>query len=64
MATTQVASDPASVLPPGAFQRTAPWSERVWSGLLWGTMTLFIVNIGLMIESRDEKSDDDPSQVP
>ena len=49
MATTQVASDPASVLPPGAFQRTAPWSERVWSGLLWGTMTLFIVNIGLMI---------------
>ena len=48
MATTQVASDPASALPPGAFQRT-PWRERVWSGLLWGTMTLFIVNIGLMI---------------
>jgi putative spermidine/putrescine transport system permease protein len=43
------ASDPASALPPGAFQRNTPWSERVWSGLLWGVMTLFLVNIALMI---------------
>src|SRR4030095_12048880 len=25
------------------------WLERVWRGLLWGVMTLFIVNVGLMI---------------
>src|SRR4029453_7994817 len=25
------------------------WIERVWRGLLWGLMTLFVVNIGLMI---------------
>ena len=30
--------------------RTA-WLERVWTGLLWGLMTLFVVNIGLMIAS-------------
>ena len=26
-----------------------PWSERAWRGLLWGVMTLFLVNVGLMI---------------
>src|SRR4029453_9573777 len=25
------------------------WIERVWRGLLYGMMTLFVVNIGLMI---------------
>src|SRR5947207_8167260 len=30
--------------------RTA-WRECVWPGLLWGLMTLFVVNIGLMIAS-------------
>ena len=25
------------------------WSERAWRGLLLGTMTLFVVNIGFMI---------------
>ncbi|HVO90708.1 MAG TPA: ABC transporter permease subunit [Casimicrobiaceae bacterium] len=25
------------------------WSERAWRGLLWGVMTLFVVNIGAMI---------------
>src|SRR5213078_4703876 len=30
--------------------RTA-WLERVWTGLLWGLMTLFVINIGLMIAS-------------
>jgi putative spermidine/putrescine transport system permease protein len=25
------------------------WLDRVWSGLLWGMMTFFVVNIGLMI---------------
>src|SRR5437868_4893944 len=30
--------------------RTA-WLERAWTGLLWGLMTLFVVNIGLMIAS-------------
>jgi len=25
------------------------WSERAWSALLWGVMTLFLVNIALMI---------------
>jgi putative spermidine/putrescine transport system permease protein len=49
MAQAQLASDPASTLPPGAFGRDTPWGERVWSGLLWGVMTLFVVNIGLMI---------------
>ena len=28
-----------------------PWIERAWSGLLWGLMTLFVVNIGFMIAS-------------
>src|SRR5205807_10145507 len=27
------------------------WLERVWNGLLWGRMRLFVVNIGLMIAS-------------
>jgi putative spermidine/putrescine transport system permease protein len=27
------------------------WLERVWRGLLWGVMTLFVVNVGLMIAS-------------
>ena len=26
-----------------------PWSERAWSALLWGVMTLFLVNVALMI---------------
>ena len=25
------------------------WLDRAWTGLLWGLMTLFLVNIGLMI---------------
>jgi len=49
MANAQVASDPATALPPGAFYRGTPWGERVWSGALWGVMTLFVVNIALMI---------------
>jgi len=49
MAKAQVASDPATALPPGAFYRGTPWGERVWSGALWGVMTLFVVNIALMI---------------
>ena len=27
------------------------WPERIWTGLLWGLMTLFVVNIALMIAS-------------
>jgi putative spermidine/putrescine transport system permease protein len=27
------------------------WLERAWTGLLWGLMTLFVVNIALMIAS-------------
>jgi putative spermidine/putrescine transport system permease protein len=27
----------------------ARWLDHAWSGLLWGLMTLFVVNIGLMI---------------
>jgi putative spermidine/putrescine transport system permease protein len=26
-----------------------PWGERAWSALLWGVMTLFLVNVALMI---------------
>ena len=29
--------------------RGTPWGERAWTGLLWGVMTLFVVNIALMI---------------
>ncbi len=25
------------------------WLDRAWTGFLWGLMTLFLVNIGLMI---------------
>jgi len=49
MANAQAASDPATALPPGAFYRGTPWAERAWSGVLWGVMTLFVVNIALMI---------------
>jgi putative spermidine/putrescine transport system permease protein len=49
MPNAQVASDPATAMPPGAFYRGTPWGERVWSGALWGVMTLFLVNIALMI---------------
>jgi putative spermidine/putrescine transport system permease protein len=28
-----------------------PWGDRAWRGLLYGTMTLFVVNIALMIAS-------------
>ena len=38
----------AAAAPQRAFMRT-PWSERVWSGVIWGSMTLFIVNVALMI---------------
>ena len=30
-------------------RRSSPWLEQVWRGLLWGLMTLFVINIGLMI---------------
>ena len=36
----------------GPSQGTSPdrrWHDRAWTGLLWGLMTLFLVNIGLMI---------------
>jgi len=36
----------------GPSQGTSPdrrWLDRAWTGLLWGLMTLFLVNIGLMI---------------
>jgi len=49
MANAQAASDPATALPPGAFYRGTPWAERAWSGVLWGVMTLFVINIALMI---------------
>ena len=29
--------------------RSTPWAERAWRALLWGLMTLFLVNIALMI---------------
>jgi len=32
-----------------ATARDHPWLERAWNALLWGLMTLFLVNIGLMI---------------
>jgi len=32
----------------GVATRT-PWRERAWSALLWGVMTLFLVNVALMI---------------
>jgi putative spermidine/putrescine transport system permease protein len=28
---------------------STPWRERAWGGLMWGLVTLFIVNVGLMI---------------
>jgi len=28
---------------------TKPWADRAWTGLLYGLMTLFVVNIALMI---------------
>jgi putative spermidine/putrescine transport system permease protein len=38
---------------PGAaaarIETVLPWSERAWSALLWGLMTLFLVNVALMI---------------
>ena len=38
---------------PGAaaarIETSLPWSERAWSALLWGLMTLFLVNVALMI---------------
>ena len=39
--------------PPAAASRAIEvrWLDRVWSGLLWGLMTFFVVNIGLMIAS-------------
>ena len=33
----------------GAPTRGTPWAEAAWRGFLWGLMTLFLVNIGLMI---------------
>ena len=29
--------------------RDHPWADHAWTGLLWGLMILFLVNIGLMI---------------
>jgi putative spermidine/putrescine transport system permease protein len=28
---------------------SAPWRERAWGGVMWGLVTLFIVNVALMI---------------
>ena len=49
MANAHGGTDPAAALPPSAFYRGTPWGERVWSGVLWGAMTLFVVNITLMV---------------
>ena len=32
-----------------ATSRDHPWADHAWTGLLWGLMILFLVNIGLMI---------------
>ena len=45
----RLTADRAATLSPAAFYRGTPWGERVWTGLLWGLMTLFVVNIALMI---------------
>jgi putative spermidine/putrescine transport system permease protein len=41
---------PATAAPKSApYSAHSEWLERVWRGLLWGLMTLFVVNVGLMI---------------
>jgi putative spermidine/putrescine transport system permease protein len=41
------ADDPAAAM--GAAHRRTPWADAVWRGVVWGVMTLFLVNVGLMI---------------
>ncbi|HLW12054.1 MAG TPA: hypothetical protein VKU81_05095, partial [Casimicrobiaceae bacterium] len=38
-----------AVIPAVGRYRGTPWGERAWRGMLWGVMTLFIVNVALMI---------------
>jgi len=45
---TVTGRDPPAIPGAGRYRGT-PWLERAWRGLLWGLMTLFVVNIGLMI---------------
>jgi putative spermidine/putrescine transport system permease protein len=35
--------------PPASRAASASWRERAWGGLMWGLVTLFIVNVALMI---------------
>jgi putative spermidine/putrescine transport system permease protein len=46
-----VAAEEAGAMssPPPMPLRGTPWGERAWTALLWGVMTLFVVNIALMI---------------
>jgi putative spermidine/putrescine transport system permease protein len=38
------------IVAPGSGRASAaPWSARAWQALLWGVMTLFLVNVALMI---------------
>jgi putative spermidine/putrescine transport system permease protein len=39
----------ATPIPSASAFKGTPWAERAWTGLLWGVMTLFVVNIALMI---------------
>src|SRR4051812_48302543 len=49
MDNAELTAERAAAMPATAFYRGTPWSERAWTGLMWGLMTLFVVNIALMI---------------
>ena len=45
--TVSVAAAP--VIPVARVRPMGAWMARAWNGLLWGTIVLFLVNVGLMI---------------
>ena len=49
MASAGVAAERRSGAAAARVDVRTPWSERAWSGLLWGLMALFLVNVALMI---------------
>ena len=49
MADVGIAADRRLGTADAGVARRTPWSERAWSALLWGVMTLFLVNVALMI---------------
>ena len=49
MASAGVAAERRSGAAAASVDVRTPWSERAWSGLLWGLMALFLVNVALMI---------------